>query len=272
MIRPRTLAAALAAMVASSAAGAADDFRWGEGHNQRFRASIGAFWAQPDTRIRLDRSDGTANAKIDFEDTLGLSDSETMAWVDLRLRLARRHLLDLSYYELERSGSRTLSVNVDFGDESFTASTQVDSYFDTRIARLAYGYSILNNDTRELGVLLGLHLTRIEVGIRDVGLTGQVETAEGTAPLPTFGLHGALELPWRWRFRGWGQIFALQLDDFEGRMTNGAVVFEHDTFRNLGFGFGYNFFGIDLESEDPDIRGEFEYDFDGPMAYVNLMF
>jgi hypothetical protein len=252
----------------------AGEFEWGKADNKRFRASLGAYWPEVETTLRVDDPDLGASGigtKISAEDDLGLSDRETLPWLDMRIRLARRHLIDITYYDLSRSGSRTLDVEITVEGETFSASTEVDSFFDSTIWRVAYGYSFLNDNKRELGLLVGLHVTEIEVGVNSADGT-QTSEASGTAPLPSFGIHGSLELPKRWRFRGWGQVFALELDEYEGSLLNVSAVLEHDTFKNVGFGFGWSYFGFDLEADAEDLSGDFDYNFQGPNAYVNFMF
>ena len=63
-----------------------------------------------------------------------------------------------------------------------------------------------------------------------------------------------------------------EFENFDGSLYNITAVVEHDTFKNVGFGFGYSIFDFDLTAEDDEFRGEFAYSFQGPSAYINLMF
>ena len=262
---------ALVAPASAQQPGKTPKAQMGEGFNRYFQGSIGGYWPAIDTQVRLDALDGTIGTTLDFEDDLNVSDREVLPWVDLQLRFHPRHRLEFTYYDLERSGSRELTGEIRFGDEVFRVGVDVDSLFETKIYRLAYGFSFANNGKREVSLLAGVHVADVKVGVADAD--GIVRaTAETTAPLPMLGLQGGVRLPWRWRFRGWGQVFALEVGDYKGSLVNTSLVFEHDTFKHLGFGFGYSYFDFDFNSEDQDFSGEFSYTFHGPVAYLNVMF
>ncbi len=242
-----------------------------ENKRKRFVASLGAFSAKTNTEIRLDATDGSFGTSLNLEDDLDFGDSESLPWIDFFARLGNRHRVGITYYDLSRSSVKQLSGEVKLGDSTFPVSAQVDSFFESRIFRLAYGYSFSQSDNHEAGLLAGLHVTEIGLGMKT--LNGVVdESADATAPLPMFGLFGSVALPHKWRFRGWGQVFALNFENFDGSMLNVTAVVEHDTFDNVGFGFGYSLFQFDLKAEDADLRGDFKYAFQGPTAYMNIMF
>lgn len=249
----------------------AGDFDWGQGDNRRVRLSLGGYLPETSTSIRVDDPNGQIGTKLDGEDDLGLSERETLPWIDMRVRLSRRNLLDFTYYDLSRSGTQTLKGEIVVEGETYPVNTEVNSYFDTKIYRIAYGYSFLKDNKREFGILAGLHVTEIKVGINET-TGGTSSKAEGTAPLPTLGIQGSVELPKRWRFRGWGQLFALNFDEFSGSLVNVTANVEHDTFKHVGFGFGWSYFGFNLEADTSDLSGEFDYHFGGPNFYLNLMF
>jgi hypothetical protein len=261
----------MSALLLAGGNAVAGDFDWGQGDNRRFRASLGGYLPTTSTTLRVDDPDGVNGTKISAEDDLGLDDRETLPWLDMRIRLSRRNLIDITYYDLSRSGAQTLQFDITFEGETYTASTEVDSFFNSKIWRIAYGYSFMKDNKRELGLLFGLHVTDIEVGINET-TGGQSSRAEGTAPLPSFGIQGSVELPKRWRFRGWGQVFALDFEDFKGSLVNVTATVEHDTFKHVGFGFGWSYFGFDLEADASDLDGEFDYNFGGPNFYMNIMF
>ena len=130
----------------------------GEGLNHRFQASFGAYSPLVDSQARLDAADGTLGTKLDFEDDLDLKDRSVLPWLDVRLRFTPRHHVDFTYYDLSRSGARTLQGEIRIEDSTFPVGIDVDSQFNTKIYRLAYGYSFMNNGKREVSILGGVHL------------------------------------------------------------------------------------------------------------------
>lgn len=249
----------------------ADTPERGTGLNKRVNLSLGGFRANVDSNIRMDSSAGILGTELDFEDDLGLAERKTLPYLDLTWRLSPRNRLEFSYYKLERRGDSTLSATIRFGDEVFTASTDVESELNTTIYRAAYGFSFVHNQKAELGLLLGVHVTDIGLSIRSAdGLVS--EAGEATAVLPAVGLQGAIAFTPRFRLRGWGQLLKVNLSDFEGNISNYAAVLEHDTFQHLGFGIGYAYFGVDLDAEADEFSGKARYSFQGPTAFLNAWF
>jgi len=236
-----------------------------------FALELGGYWATADTTVRLDSTSGSVGTTLDFEDNLGLSERKTSPWVQLTYRFNPRHRLEASYVSLRRAGARTLSATINFGDNTYPVNTTVNSEFNTDVYRLAYGYSFINDRGKELAVLLGVHTTRIETSLITVSGTLS-ESASGTAPLPTVGLQGAYPFTGNLRVNGWFQLFSIKVGDYKGKLTNASAALEYMAFKNLVIGAGYSYYGLNLEAQDGDFRGEFDYNFRGPTLFGRLNF
>src|SRR5688572_29505007 len=116
--------------------------------NKRFSVTLGGFLAQVDSKAQIARSDGAVGALVDFEDNLALADRKTLPFASIVYRFNPRHRIEASYTDLSRSGTRPLGITVDWGDQTFSQGTVVDSFFDTKVYRLAYGYSLVNDGDR----------------------------------------------------------------------------------------------------------------------------
>jgi hypothetical protein len=199
-------------------------------------------------------------------------------------------MIDFSYVDLSRSGSRIFEKSgVTTDDIEWTAGTVLSGSFDSEVYRLSYGYSFINDGKKELGVLLGLHVTRLDITLSGTGTlvainpaTGDQEVVEGeatrtydsgfTVPLPVIGLHGAYAFSDQLRVRGWGQIFSLSYEDYDGTLINAAGMLEYDLSDNFGLGAGYAWYGYNLDAEGSDYTGDFNYDFNGPTLFVYATF
>ena len=69
------------------------------------------FFANLETKVRLDGTGGVLGTNIDFEQDLGLDDTKTRIMAEGYWRFFERHRLDVSYFDLDRSGVE-LSGNV----------------------------------------------------------------------------------------------------------------------------------------------------------------
>ena len=93
-----------------------------------------------------------------------------------------------------------------------------------------------------------------------------------TLPLPVIGLHGTYAFSDRFRVRGWGQVFSLKYDDYDGTLINAAGMLEYDLFEHFGLGAGYALYSYDLDMDGTDYNGSFSYDFKGPTLFVYASF
>ena len=75
---------AIAILVLSSTATAQNESDWRSWPlADRFTFTIDAFFPNLDTRVRVDASDGSPGTTIDFEQNLGMSDTETLPGLGL---------------------------------------------------------------------------------------------------------------------------------------------------------------------------------------------
>ncbi len=120
--------------------------------SERFVISLGAFITDRDTSTRVDSSTLGRGTTIVLEDDLGLDSSQTVFRIDGHFRIAERHRLDFSVFDLSRDSTWTIDQNIQYGDEVFLADTTIDSNFDLNIYKIAYTYSIWWTEHGFLGV------------------------------------------------------------------------------------------------------------------------
>ena len=261
----RTLLATLAALAAVPAA-AADPL-----YEQGVSARLGAFFATADTSLRLDAANGALGTSISLESDLGYEDSKTVPTFDAMWRINPRHRIELGYARLARDAQKTITGEIHFGDSVFPVNANVNSKFETDTWRLTYGWSFYRDGGNELALLLGVHTTSFKTKLETSG-GGIAEGADRTVPLPVIGLQGTWAVDPKWRLNGWVQVFALNYNDYEGSMVNGAVSAEYRFSPNVALGAGYTVFDYDLDVTKGKARGSFDYQFSGPMIYVNAGF
>ncbi|MCG7990655.1 MAG: 2-oxoglutarate synthase [Candidatus Thiodiazotropha lotti] len=268
----------------------ADDAFFGSGYNDRINIRLSGFRALTSTEIEVDSEQGVIGEELSFEDDLDLSERETLPLLDITYRFSPHHMMDFSYVELSRNGSTTFGrEGVTTDDILWSVGTRLESRFDSEVYRLAYGYSFFNDGKKEWGLLLGLHVTRFDLELSGRGSLVAVDQASGneveiegegertydsgfTVPLPVIGLHGSYAFTPNLYFRGWGQIFALEYDDYEGRLLNFAGMLEYALNEHFGFGLGYAYYSYDLDADGDRLNGSFDYDFRGPTLFFSASF
>ena len=237
----------------------------------KFEIRLGAFNDSIDTKIIRDSSLGINGSDIDLEEALGLPDEETILHFDAFYRIGTFHRLEVGYMAIDRSGQTTLQNDVDFGDEHFPAGTTVNSHFDTRIIRVGYAYSLINDPQKELGVMGGLHFTKFSSEI-SVTATGQNENTNATTPLPVIGLHGSVALGEKSSLRARLQFFRMDYDRFEGFLNFATLSWQRRFGETFNVGLAFNYYELNLDSHDNDVRGSLEVRHYGPELFISAEF
>jgi hypothetical protein len=214
---------------------------------------------------------GTPGDNVDLEDLLGISDSETIFIVDAIYRLNAYHRIEIGYHELTRAGTATLTDDLRVGNTTFSTGTDLASIINSEVLRLGYGYSLMNDAQKELGVMAGVHVNSNTTDIF-AQATGQRERSDVSTPLPVAGLFGSVELGQRSTLGAKAQMFAMEFDRLEGFMLYLNLEWQRRFGDNFSAGLAYNYFATNLESKDVDARGTIETRHHGPALFFSANF
>lgn len=243
-----------------------------------FTMSLEAFFPKIDTTVRLDASDGSAGTTIDFEQNLGMSETETLPALGFTWRFAKKHRLVFDYFDLSRSGSAITTSEIRFGDKVFQIELPISSYFDSQVISVAYSYSLIFDEKKELALTAGLSVQDIQFGLIGTGNLGTTEEVSGlTAPLPAFGLTGGYAFTEKWVGRAALGLFTFDLaisdeKDISGEIVNAMIAIHHKTFENVQFGLKYSFFDVRVDFENSRLINSINYEYHGPMLSFEFVF
>ena len=244
----------------------------------RFTVSVEAYFANLNTKVRLDASDGALGTTIDFEQNLGMSDTETLPGFGMSWRFAKKQELVLDVFSLDRSGSAITATEIRIGDETFAVNLPISSFMDMEITSLGYSYSLIFDEKKELAIGAGLSVQDIKIGFVGNGAMGLIEVDSGiTAPVPTFGLNGGYAFTEKWAGRAGVAWISFDLDlsnesQLGGDVLNGYASIEHQTFEHVHFGLSYNYFDVRVDWDDGGLITAMGYVFQGPMLTVRAVF
>jgi hypothetical protein len=243
-----------------------------------FYVRVGSYFLDSETTARVDRLGGNFGTRLDFEDDLNVDRHKDTLLAAARWRFADRHFLEIEYFNLKRSGYKRIDREISFGDSVFNVGADLNSSFSTEVTRLSYAYRIVRGQEWGLALSAGVHVTRLRASLDalvfdDANLPVlETEIASVTAPLPVFGVGVARRLGEKWAVVARGQWFFLEVDDVKGSISHGAMYVEHSTFKHVGFGVGYDWFAIDVDSTDQYWRGAVDVGYKGPMIFVQASF
>jgi hypothetical protein len=239
----------------------------------RFYFAAGMFFPRTTTSAELESHTGVG-ANIDFEDTLGMKESKDVPMAMARWRTGNRWRIEAEYFQLNRTGNKTIDRTINWGDQTFPVNSTVSSKLDFSDLRLSAGYSFFRTKDKEVGVGLGAHVAKYNASLsgsfNGAPITGESEKL--TAPLPVLSFYGQFALTDRWAVAGRMDRFALKYDKFSGNLTGIGLDVMYQPFKNVGFGLGSRALALKVSAEDAGRKAEFKQTFQGPVLYANVSF
>jgi len=248
----------------------------------RFKINIGAYFPAVSTDLQVGLGDGT----IDLEETLDLSENETVGRLDGYWRFAKKHRLGFGYYRLDRDASSALSGDFEIGGETWYAGALIDTDMTLDFYSLNYMYSFYQGEKWEIGATIGAYWVRAETTIAlaaaivppppdpplAAGELYESDTFEG--PLPLIGLAFEYYITPKWMMTLKGGYFQLTINDYKGRIGNLGASVEYQFTKTFGLGLGYDAFKFKLEAEDANSNdfASIEYKYHGVQVYGVLRF
>ena len=272
---------AVMALALGSAASAAD---WGTDttaiyKRDSFNLNFGAMFASFGTSAALDSTYYGTGTEIDFNRDLGLNNNQTLWRVDGTWRFTPRQQLYFSYINLNQSGSRNLDRTIQWGDEIYYVGADVKGDFKSWQANLYYRFSFVQGDKGEFGGSIGVSYVDMSASLQGWAQVAGTTTSyygavEGSvaAPVPVIGLFGTWQISPQWSLSADINYLKLNIDNVDGEYTDARVNLDYFPWKNYGFGVGYLYNAIDVESARNSWKGDVDYQVDGWLAYFKVRF
>jgi hypothetical protein len=253
-----------------------DIFRPRDHEGELFRSAglefrVGMYNNRTDSKIIQRPVDGNPPEEIDVEDVLGVNRRKSIIHIEGVWRFAQFHRLEIGHFQLGRDSSTTLLDEIRLGDEVFPEGTVVDVDAELRITKIAYGFSLMNDAQKELGILAGIHITNYEALVMAPSTGQSVETSIST-PLPVIGAYGSVALGPRTDLSANLQLFRMEFDHYSGSLNNLYLGLTHYFSDAIGAGIGYNLYLMNLDSADDDLRGSLKMRHHGPIVFASFNF
>ena len=233
--------------------------------------SFGAFFADQDMKTEFEVSFGDAGMIIDFEDDLGLKDSQSVFRLGAYNNLNERHRIEFDIFDLSQSATAILSRDIEWGDTVFPISAEVATGLDLSIYKVAYTYNMLRREKFKLGVTGGLYIADIAIELQLLDFDDQ-ESGDVTAPLPVLGIRGEYYFSERWRATASAEWFGLEIDDYDGTLQDVLIGIDYRVTKHASIGVGFNDVDIDVDATEKAIRADLKWEYSGYIAYLRFSF
>ena len=248
-----------------------------------WRISLGGIAADTYTDAGLGSTTAGIGASINFEDIFGLPDSKSTWRVEANWHFKKRQYLDFGYFELNRSGSRVVSEDVEWGDFIFQAGGEVTADFKSNFPYVAWRYDFLQLPEVRISGSAGLNYLGLESGLAAVGtatdlngmpISGSVEERVSVAaPVPQIGLQIDWALTKRLAVKMYLRQIYINIADINGGIGESAARLHWWATKNFGISGGLDKESIDLkEYTSGDTKARFRYEVRGFSFYFNLAF
>ena len=245
--------------------------------DDRFTLRIGAYFEKVDSAAAKFNPALDISAEIDMEKA-GLDDDDTSLFINGLWRFADRWRLGLGYYGTDRSGSRIVDGEIEFGDLVIPVDGTVDSRFRADMYVADIGYSFVKTPRAEFGTRLGVHIADLEVRLSGRGTVGSTEvdlgsgSADTLAPLPNIGLYGAYAFTPQLAVSASLGYFSLDYDKYDGEIKIASAALDYRFNKTFGVGLGYSFLDFDLDVDESVFDERYELEYRGPVLYLSAGF
>ena len=236
----------------------------------KFIFTLGGFYSRNTTSASLGSPSGGAGVVVNFEDALDLTDRTLTPVGGFRWRFSDHWRTTVDYMNVGRSATNTLASDITWGDQTFLKGTTVSSTYDFSDLRVSADYAFFKRPDKEVGIGIGLHVTKIDTSINAAGLGA--DSSNVTAPLPVFNLYGMFALTDEWMVSLSADWLSLNYDKYSGDIRNMAFTVVYQPFRHVGFGVGARTLVIDLTVNNPNAQLRALTSFQGPTAFITATF
>ncbi len=238
----------------------------------KFGISVGVFVTDRDSKTRFDaQASSMTGTEVDLESEFGLDTSDSVFRFDGYYRFNEKHRLDFSWFDLSRTGSRSIQRDIDWNDTVFPLDTVINSDFDLAIYKVAYTWSFLRRDNGYLGLTAGLYVADIKTTLSASSIAA-IEEGAITAPLPVVGLRGEHRFSEKWSLRASGEVFALESGDFKGSLYDLYVGLDYQLFDRMAIGAGFNSVRMDIGVTKENASGDLDWQYDGGLLFIKFEF
>jgi hypothetical protein len=229
------------------------------------------------TDVRVDNTSLGQGGNVNLKDALGTQRHDWSYWAGAEWRFAPRHRIGFSVSTFTLPGTRTITQQIQIGDEIYPAGATVSSEFKLQIVPIVYSYSLAKSDHHELAATVGVHWTRVRLTASgSASLSGGDAKADVAArldsPVPQVGLRYDHHFSKRWSAGLQGGTFSLKVADIEGDAWNAAVYAEYRFAGGLAAGLTIEGFSLDVAARSSSWQGTIDYRYWGPQLYLKARF
>ena len=242
---------------------------------EKFKVSAGFFLPINNTSIQVGINGSAQGTKIDFESDLGFNTSIGTFLANVQWRISPRSRVNFAYYKIDRGSTHTIDKDIIFKEDTFHANASVNSFFNTSIYQVSYGYAILSKPKYEAGLMIGAHLIGGKTGIALNGAstgTSKNDDFGFTAPLPDLGIWGGYAISSRLAVNVEGDYLSLTVGNYTGSILAYNIAFTYKVVDHLELMLGYTGLNCKVDVVKANANGHLKWGYNGPALAATYSF
>lgn len=232
--------------------------------------SAGVLWAESNVTANLNSGAIGAGALIDFEDDMGLDESNLIGLFDARWHFTERWQLEVEYFKLDRDNEKQIQRVIDWGNLNIPIDGVAKGTFNIEDFRVSVGYSFFRTKDKEVGVGIGAHVAKLEAGLSTLNFGS--EFASQTAPLPFITIYARMALTDRWLLSVRVDRLSLDTGDIDGKVFSSGFDVIYQPWQHFSIGLGFRDINFQVSSTSDDWRGKAQIQQSGPALFIATSF
>ncbi len=240
--------------------------------SSRFQVSAGAIFFNSD--YKLSANGNKPGTEIDFDQALGVDDSDASALGAILWRFGEKWSLRMQGFRLNVDGKGVLDEDIQFGDYTFGQGSNIKAGLKTSVVRAFIGRTFSTGQNYEFGAGVGLHWMQLdafisgEAFINDQSPSFRRESVRADLPLPNIGAWYAYAPTNRWLLTSRVDWFDASVGDYSGGLLDMAVGAQFQISDHFGISAQYGYFELDGKIKKSSWNGKAEISATGPQLFL----
>lgn len=274
-----SIAGFLVALTSASAYATSPDQRFSKKDGD-FSIQAGFFRSEMDSHMRVDGSDRTGSM-LNLEDDLGFKSKSGLFLVEGEWRFLDRHRVSIGYIDIGRHGSAVADEWLKIGESDYPPGSDIYSNLNLTVAPIRYSYSLIKNSDYEISATLGAHWFAVDFDARgkfkqNTFTFSDKVNLEASGPLLLVGGRFEYQISPSWEASLQGEWMDWKSStgstSIDGAITNLKLSAEYLIHENWSVGASLLYFNAEGDLESPSWTGVFEYNYQGPLVYLEARF
>jgi len=242
----------------------------------KFSLDLGVFFPQRTVTMSVDGPINSAAGDIDFDETIGLKESDDVFSLNFGWRFGEKWMLGTQYFKSSGETGKVLQEDVEWNDIIFGQGTGIVAGQEFQVIRTFFARKFRSSDKQEFGLGLGIHWLEIGAFIEGNAVINGLpagfrrESVKAEAPLPNIGAWYIYSFSPKWAFRTRLDWLSAKVGEYDGTLINAAAGINYQMFEYAGIGLSYNLFDLDLNVNKNGWHGNVNTQYDGAFLHVSF--